>query len=330
MRTNHSSAHQQSASFQPPSVLRQMPFVQQHLGQPIAHSSSTTNPNLGSSNHLSGILNRIGNWINGQATQGSRPGQRNGINLQNATVEFTAKPNSIELDIETPKQRGGKRSLDVDLNAQGIGTNNLPQLTRALEGLNGLVSNVLGRTNATAKPNQPSSQPALLQTTPGINNRLNGATIELDLKPNSVHFDLETPKSQAGQQLLDIDVDLQGVGTRNSSRLPGAISSINDLVSGLMQQNSQNPLKVDLDVSINQTSKPQKPSASGIVPARSRQSPTRLINPAGKPPSPFRSGERQQSPGRRQQPSQPPLNLRPAPWFTQLASAMSESSLPFN
>jgi hypothetical protein len=54
-----------------------------------------------------------------------------------------------------------------------------------------------------------------------------------------------------------------------------------------MQQNSQNPLKVDLDVSINQPSKPQKPSASGIVPDRPRQSPTRLINPAGNHPAPF-------------------------------------------
>ncbi|WP_421658065.1 hypothetical protein [Leptothermofonsia sp. ETS-13] len=305
MRTNHSSAHQQSASFQPPSAFRQMPFVQQHLGQPIAHSSSTTNLNSGSSNHLSGVLNRIGNWISGRTGQGSQSGQRNGINLQNANVEFTAKPNSIELDIETPKQKGGKRSLDIDLNVEGIGTNNLSQLTGALEGVNGLVSNAVGQTNVSSKPNQPSSQPARLQTAQGINNRLDGATIELDVKPNSVHFDLETPKAQTGQQLLDVDVDLQGVGTRNLSRLTGAISGINDLVSGLLQQNSQNPLKVDLDVSVNQSSRPQKPSASGISSSRPRRFSTRFTNPAGKPPRP-RSGRQQQS-------SQRPLNLRPTP-----------------
>lgn len=328
MRTHHSHAHQQSASFQPPSTFRQMPFAQGNSGHPVVHSSSTINLNQGNASPFSGVLNRIGNWINSQTTQGSHPGQKNGINLQNATVEFTAKPNSIELDIETPRQKGGKRSLDVDLNLQGIGTNNLTQLTGAFEGVNGLVSNALGQPNPSSKPNQPSSQPARLQTAQGTNNRLNGATIELDIKPNSVHFDLETPKLQTGQQLLDVDMDLRGVGTRDLTRLPGAINGINDLVSGLLQQTGQNPLKIDLDVAINQPSRPQKPSASGISPTRLRPSPTRLTNPAGKPPRPFRSGGRQPLPGKRQQPSQRPLNLRPAPWFNQLVSAMSASSLP--
>jgi GH24 family phage-related lysozyme (muramidase) len=139
MKREQYGNQQNHSSFQPLSTIAQSALEQSHFRQPANRSSSTNQLEQGNSKWLNsvnnvatGMLETVKSWVGAQAPPDIKAIpqalQKNGVNLKNSTIEFTAKPNFIELDVETPKQNGGTRSLDIDLNIGGIGTRDLSKL----------------------------------------------------------------------------------------------------------------------------------------------------------------------------------------------------------
>ncbi|UIE38139.1 glycoside hydrolase family protein [Leptodesmis sichuanensis] len=130
---------QNHASFQPQSVSHQSGLQQSQLQQPANRSSSTNQLEQGNSkwlnaanNMAAGVLDTVRSWIGAQGTPDIQAIpqvlQKNGVNLRNATIEFKANPNSVHLDVETPKQGSSGRSLDIELDIGGIGTRDMSRL----------------------------------------------------------------------------------------------------------------------------------------------------------------------------------------------------------
>jgi GH24 family phage-related lysozyme (muramidase) len=130
---------QNQASFQPQSMSRQLGLEQSQLQQSANRSSSTNqleSKNAGWMNAVNnvaaGVLDTIKSWGGAQGTPDiqaiPQALQKHGVNLKNSTIEFKANPNSVHLDVETPKQSSGGRSLDIELDIGGIGTRDLSQL----------------------------------------------------------------------------------------------------------------------------------------------------------------------------------------------------------
>ena len=130
---------QNHASFQPQSTNNQSRLQQNQLQQSANRSSSTNqleSRNAGwlnaANNVAAGMLDTVKSWVGAQGTPDiqaiPQALQKHGVNLKNATIEFKANPNSVHLDVETPKQASGGRSLDIELDIGGIGTRDLSRL----------------------------------------------------------------------------------------------------------------------------------------------------------------------------------------------------------
>lgn len=130
---------QNHASFQPQSTNNQSGLQQSQLQQSVNRSSSTNQLEQGNSKWLNaannvaaGVLDTVRSWVGAQGTPDIRAIpqalQKHGVNLRNSTIEFKANPNSVHLDVETPKQASGGRSLDIELDISGMGTRDLAKL----------------------------------------------------------------------------------------------------------------------------------------------------------------------------------------------------------
>ncbi|MDX2232255.1 MAG: glycoside hydrolase family protein [Leptolyngbyaceae cyanobacterium bins.349] len=139
MKREQYANQQNHTSFQPQAVTGQAALEQGQFGQPANRNRSTNqleSKNTGwlnaANNVAAGVVDTVKSWVGAQGKPDMQAIpqalQKQGVNLQNSTISFTAKPNSIQMDVDLPQQSGGGRSLDVKLNIEGIGTRDLSNL----------------------------------------------------------------------------------------------------------------------------------------------------------------------------------------------------------
>jgi len=107
---------QNQSSFQPQSMGHRSPLEQNQLQQSVNRSHSNNqleSKNAGwlnaANNVAAGVMDTVKSWVGAQGTPDiqaiPQALQKHGVNLKNATIEFTANPNSVHLDVETPRSR---------------------------------------------------------------------------------------------------------------------------------------------------------------------------------------------------------------------------------
>jgi hypothetical protein len=187
-----------------------------------------------------------------------------GMDLSDAKVRFNAKSKSMHFDLEAPKANKGK-GLDVDLDIEGVGTDNPKALNQAIKSIQELFSGTgqserqaEGEADRRRRRNKRESSDNVLtnrandlpeqliaanmdSVNPTTQSRLSDRTpnspkLKFTAKPNSMHFDLETAGLANGKSgPLDIDFDIQGYGVQDLASSPQTLRRLQGFLGSILK-----------------------------------------------------------------------------------------------